>query len=362
MDNTKLTHRHYNPRDILNVLKPENKRPPISSGFKQLDECLNGGFRNAAYLIGARPGAGKTSLALRLGESVLAQGKDVLVFSLEMDANTIIAKFIARRMYQNSPEHAMSYANIAEGSFNGKADEEVFIEAFNELSDLFEHLTVVDRTSINSDNTKESRVFTVDNIEAEIVNEIDAGKQPLVIVDYLQNIDPRREVAHADEVKQIDDALKTLIDCTKIYNIPILIVSSVTKAAMNEAIDIASFKGSSSVMFNCESILGLDFTNIGKKNFSFEKEATKKVRDMKLRVLKSKSGEYGSFDFKYRAAYEIFTEVNQDDHFDYGADIEQTDVLGDEVLEDYEVCEEAVQDLVSQAVEKDQIIRWNNYR
>ena len=57
----------------------------VPTGFLDLDELLSGLQPNALYILGARPSAGKTALALNVASNAaLEGGRPVLLFSLEM--------------------------------------------------------------------------------------------------------------------------------------------------------------------------------------------------------------------------------------------------------------------------------------
>ena len=74
------------------------KREPFLTGFKDLDifcKYLGGGD---ILTIGGRPGMGKTNFAVSLVNNILEQGKSVMYFSLEMNAERFINRLVAERL------------------------------------------------------------------------------------------------------------------------------------------------------------------------------------------------------------------------------------------------------------------------
>lgn len=67
----------------------------VSSGFPSIDGVLGGGFlKTGFYILGARPGVGKTSLGLMMAEQA-AKKHRVLFVSLEMSETEITARRVA---------------------------------------------------------------------------------------------------------------------------------------------------------------------------------------------------------------------------------------------------------------------------
>lgn len=66
----------------------------IRTGFQDLDELVGGLRESDLILIGARPGEGKTSLALNIALAAGHAGRKVLVFSLEMPRRQIAARLL----------------------------------------------------------------------------------------------------------------------------------------------------------------------------------------------------------------------------------------------------------------------------
>lgn len=68
----------------------------VCTGYMALDELLGSGMLNSGlYLLAARPGMGKTTLALNIADRV-AQADPVLFVSLEMDQEQLTAKRLSR--------------------------------------------------------------------------------------------------------------------------------------------------------------------------------------------------------------------------------------------------------------------------
>lgn len=72
-------------------------RGTVPTGFQPLDAILgNGMLRSGLYVLAARPGMGKTTLALQIADSIAKNVGSVLFVSLEMAVEQIQGKRIAR--------------------------------------------------------------------------------------------------------------------------------------------------------------------------------------------------------------------------------------------------------------------------
>lgn len=54
------------------------------TGFNKLDDILGGGLYEGLYFVGALPSLGKTTLVTQIADHIAKDGRDVLIFSLEM--------------------------------------------------------------------------------------------------------------------------------------------------------------------------------------------------------------------------------------------------------------------------------------
>ena len=66
------------------------KIKPLYSGFRSIDNLLDGFCKGGLYIIGARPGSGKTTFALNVANNMTAAYKRILFVSLEMTTDQIV--------------------------------------------------------------------------------------------------------------------------------------------------------------------------------------------------------------------------------------------------------------------------------
>ena len=145
---------------------PESFRG-IPTGYKRLDRMTHGLQAGALIVLAARPGMGKTSLAMNLVEHAsLRAGKTCAVFSLEMPRHEIVQRLIC------------SYANV---SMQRALDGALSQKEWKKLM-------------LASDQLKKSNIFIDDSSRvtpAEILSKCrrlktTAGGVDLIMIDYIQ--------------------------------------------------------------------------------------------------------------------------------------------------------------------------------
>lgn len=160
----------------------------VPTGFAPLDTILGGGMlRSGLYILAARPGMGKTTVALQFADSIAANVGPVLFVSLEMSLEQIEGKRIARMSGIPSDEILLG---------NGKSlDYRKIRSAAEELKKLPLHI---------------SRRPTATAAQIRRMAKQIEGLQ-CVVVDYLGKIAPSNSRASRYEaVTAISHDLKTL--------------------------------------------------------------------------------------------------------------------------------------------------------
>lgn len=172
--------------------------------YGDLDKALGGGLQKSGlYIVGARPGMGKTTFALNIAERVAKAGKAVLFVSLEMSLVQIMAKRVAA-------DGRINYSNIMSGNLS----DGMYAEYRATLERIY------DRPFYCIDKS----VMTVNDIAAAARSV--QGLQ-LLIVDYLGLI------RAADETKklyeQVTEISRDLKAVAKRLGIPVLALCQVNR-------------------------------------------------------------------------------------------------------------------------------------
>lgn len=101
-------------------METATKMPYVSTGYSTLDKMLGGGLLNEGlYILGARPGVGKSTLALNIAENMAKAGDAVLFVSLEMSLEQLTAKRISRET--RVPSNAVLMGMLTEREYSAIA-------------------------------------------------------------------------------------------------------------------------------------------------------------------------------------------------------------------------------------------------
>lgn len=179
----------------------------VPTGFKDIDNALAGMQRSNLIILAARPGVGKTSLALNIAQNLTVTYKrPVGFFSLEMSKEELVDRLL------------VAQADIDAWRLKtGKLSEEDFTKLSNAMGELAEAPLFIDDTpalSILEMRTKARRLQVEHGVD-------------LLIVDYLQLARSRQLENRVQEVSEVSQGLKNL---ARELKIPVLALSQLSRA------------------------------------------------------------------------------------------------------------------------------------
>lgn len=206
------------------------------SGYPQLDAILGGGFQKSGlYIIGARPGMGKTTFALNVAERVAKQDKAVLFVSLEMSRVQIMAKRIAIN-------NRMPYSNVMNGTLSEGIYNNNFLEGIKELN--FRPFYLADNS-----------ILTVAEIAgmARSIPELS-----LIVIDYLGLI--RAADLSKKLYEQVTEISRDLKALAKRLNIPVVALCQVNRQSVqnkDKKPSLADLRDSGSIEQDADGVIML---------------------------------------------------------------------------------------------------------
>ena len=181
----------------------------LATGFRDVDNLLNGLQPGQMIVIAARPSMGKTSLAMNIAEHVCVdQEKAVAVFSLEMTTQDLVQRLLCSRARVNSQKIR-----------SGIPDSSDFPKLMKAAGELSKSKMLIDETpsiSIIEMRAKARRMKQRDDIQ-------------LLVVDYLQLMQSTTRRAKDNrqiEISEISSGLKAL---AKELHIPVIVLAQVNR-------------------------------------------------------------------------------------------------------------------------------------
>lgn len=221
--------------DAINVLEEKaNSKTDYSmyTGIYDLDSLTDGLHAQELTIIGARPGMGKTTLALQIGENIASKGKYVAFISLEMSETQIINKILARRARIDSNK-LRSGRDLTDEDWNKLA------EVTGLLSDL--------KMEVND------RIRNIQQLEIYAKKLRNSNKLDLLIIDYIQLLKSTQKYpSREQEVADISRRLKLLsLD----LGIPIIALCQLNRNAENSEPNLADLRESGSIEQDADNII-----------------------------------------------------------------------------------------------------------
>lgn len=219
----------------------------IPTGFKGLDNLLSGLQRSEFIVVGARPSYGKTSFVLDIARHVAVnEGLPVGVFSLEMSREQVIDRFIAA-------EAQVDVWKLRTGRLDDETDFGMIQSAFDKLNNA----------PLFIDDTPSPSILQIRSMARRL--QAEHGQLGLVVVDYLQLIQPRNN--YESIVQQVTEISRGLKGLARELDIPVLAVSQLSRAVDQRELKIprlSDLRESGSIEQDADVVLFIYPKEVGK--------------------------------------------------------------------------------------------------
>jgi len=184
----------------------------LPTGFRDLDYILSGLQKSDLIVLASRPTLGKSSMALDVARNIAINEKvPVGIFSLEMSKDQVIDRLIAA-------QSGVDLWRLRTGRLSADGPDNDYEKIQHALGSLSEAPIFIDDAA--STNVLQMRAMAR-RLQAE-------GSLGLIIVDYLQLMEPRNPMANM--VQQITEVSRSLKALARELNIPVLAISQLSRA------------------------------------------------------------------------------------------------------------------------------------
>ena len=255
--------------------------PGLSTGLSAVDAKINGMNKSDLLLLAARPGMGKTSMALNVALSAAREsGKTVAIFSLEMSKEQLVTRLIAS-------EGLVENQRLITGNLR-ESDWQRIAEAASALSCM----------DIRIDDNP---LLTVADMNAKCRRLENLG---LVVIDYLQLMTSAGGKGYSGENRQqaVSDISRMLKIMAKELQVPVLCLSQLSRA--NEKREdkrpmLSDLRESGAIEQDADIVMFLyrdDYYN----------EDTEKRNIAECIVAKNRHGETGKVELRWMPEYTAF--------------------------------------------------------
>ncbi|HOW17385.1 MAG TPA: replicative DNA helicase, partial [bacterium] len=257
----------------------------VSTGYKDLDDIISGGFRpGQLVIIAARPSMGKSALALNMAKNAaLLHDKKVMVFSLEMGKEEVLNRFMAS-------EARINVSNIN----SGKIDESEWAKFTNAGEKLSESFIFVDDTSGLTPGEIRSKCRRIKSREG----------LDLILIDYLQLMRTGSSSKSQNREQEVSEISRTLKSIAKELGVPVVALSQLNRevdkrASENKRPQLSNLRESGAIEQDADIIIF-----IYREDYYDKDSSWKGVSD--IIVAKNRNGRTDSVKLSWLSQYTSF--------------------------------------------------------
>ncbi len=273
--------------DRLNELSANGSAVPgISTGLPDVDAAISGLNKSDLILLAARPGMGKTSMALNiLLYAGKFSGKAVVYFSLEMSREQLAMRLISGESFVDNKRLV-----------TGKLNEEDWGKIAAASAALNQTQILIDDNPMLSVADMNAKCRRVDNLG-------------LVVIDYLQLMTSAGGPARGGENRQqiVSDISRALKIMAKELNVPVLCLSQLSRANEGRADKrpmLSDLRESGAIEQDADIVMFL-------YREGYYNDDTEDHNLAECIIAKNRHGETGTVELQWLPEYTTFTSIDR---------------------------------------------------
>ena len=299
LDRTAVVHEMATAADeTLQVIRERMDNPDqgVKTGMEDIDEKLMALRPGSLYVLAARPGVGKTSLALRIVQGIVSHPvapHRVLFFSLEVDRHDLVKKLIAA-------VGKIDFKGLDQGTLP-EHEFERLEETIRTIRDWpMEMMDVADLTVHQIRSVVKRRMLETNNA------------LKLIVIDYLQLLQASR--SDQDEYAKIVEITRVLKVLAMEMRLPVVALSQMSRDSEKGSVPreprLSDLRGSGSIEQDADAVLFIHRTD------SEDREGPDAYRSIKVIIAKNRFGPTGQTLMRFFPAKMAFEQAAPEDDED----------------------------------------------
>jgi len=269
-----------------------NANSGVKTGFPTLDKYTNGFKSGELIIIAARPGIGKTTLAVNFAiNSALKYGKSVAMFDLEMSSLQVAQRFIC------------ATGRVAMDLVKGGTKDQ------NAWATLFETKKILENSNIYVDDTTTTT-------PAQILSKCRKLKAQngldMVIIDYLQLMKSDQTSKDGNRQQEVADLTRSIKLAARELGVPIILLSQLNRESEKRTDKkpmLSDLRESGSIEQDADIVM---FIADAPTEEAKQNNDNDDAMDYTLVIAKHRNGMRGDIPIKWKSEYTQFYEPGKD--------------------------------------------------
>lgn len=257
----------------------------VSTGYKKLDNAINGLVKKDLIILAARPSMGKTAMMLNIAKNIDRQNK-VAIFELEMSKEKLGNRLLSAKTAIDSKN--LSRGKIKEGDFerilaassNYEAKNNIFINTNSSMSIL----------DIKTECKRLKLKYGLD----------------VIFIDHLGYLKPI--TPNAPRVQQVGDITKQAKAIAKELDVCVVLLSQLSRAVeqrQDKHPQLSDLRDSGNIEEDTDTVLFLYRDDYYAER---EQRESQKPGVVQVAVAKNRDGEAGWLDLNFLGEYQLIVE------------------------------------------------------
>lgn len=276
--------------DIAKDLEEKRKRTSrltgSTTGFSELDRTTCGWQPTDLIILAARPKCGKTAMALNFGINAAVSGDGVGFFSMEMSTKQLIKRVLANKS-------SMYLQSLRDARLDDAQMVHLYKNGIQKLSGIPFYIDDTAALSILEFKAKARRMVKKMNVK-------------LLVVDYLQLMQPDRSRKGQNREQEISTIARQLKITAKELNVPIIALSQLSREVEKRSANIpqlSDLRESGSIEQDSDMVCFLYKPSEGEIAEDASKQET-----IYFKIAAYRNGEPKTFEFEFKGEYQRFSE------------------------------------------------------